>query len=29
MNEFTMMMNFSFTASTPEVRTMMDRNGEP
>ncbi|PWT78612.1 MAG: hypothetical protein C5B59_01465 [Bacteroidetes bacterium] len=23
------MMSFSFTATTPEVRTMMDKNGEP
>ncbi len=29
MNDFTMMMSFSFTPQTPEIRTMLDRDGNP
>jgi prophage antirepressor-like protein len=29
MSDFTMMMSFSFTPQTPEVRSMIDKNGDP
>lgn len=29
MSDFTMMMSFAFTAQMPEIRTMIDKNGNP
>jgi len=29
MSDFTVMMSFSFTPQTPEVRSMIDKNGDP